>query len=288
MCRGIAISTDFNAPPHCQTFLPLSDCCQPLGRPRTCLACVRQLAASCPSPSSRSPSADDLAECVARAVLCGLVVREGAEERRCSVFDSEAVPAIPLGTYLRRLQRDAQCSDAVLVCALVLLDRLLEEDGPKGDLELNAWSAHRLFLTCVVLASKYHEDSGLSNAHFARAGGIRSVELRQHEEVLLRKMGYRLGVDAEVYNFYLCNLATLAEGYVRVPRDPFRARARPDLQPPTPATAPRLGRALAAVGGKQCCFRMAACGLGAMLHAAAMPLPGHASGRALAALALCR
>ncbi|CAK0874552.1 unnamed protein product [Prorocentrum cordatum] len=118
-----------------------------------------------------------------------------------SVFDSSEVPPISLRSYLRRLQAAFRCGDSAFVTALVIMDRFLE--GPSATVgarrscqepgRLTELNAHRLFLTCLVLAVKYSEDLTYGNSHYAKAGGVRLREVNRLERCLLIALDYNLG-----------------------------------------------------------------------------------------------
>lgn len=71
-----------------------------------------------------------------------------------------------------RLYRLFRCSESVFVCALALVDRVLESpESVEEGLAVTAWSVHRLYLTCAVLAAKFNEDASWRNREYALIGG---------------------------------------------------------------------------------------------------------------------
>lgn len=163
----------------------------------------------------------ELIESVARALLC--TISRTQQTGQCNtMFDSVAIPAIPVSNYLRRLYRDFRCSDSAFVCALVILDRILEAkaEKPSQEIQLTAWNVHRLTLCCVMLAAKYNEDRVWCNSQYARIGGVEASELNKYERFLFRFLGFKLGVDPEEYQLYLRRLRAMSDVSVIVPEDP--------------------------------------------------------------------
>merc|ERR1719436_601857 len=76
------------------------------------------------SRGSRTLSGVALTDCIARALLC-TISNHISHGGNSSMFDSNWVPAIPLCDYVRTLQQNLGCSDAVFVCAMAILDRVL-------------------------------------------------------------------------------------------------------------------------------------------------------------------
>lgn len=192
------------------------------------LEAVSSFLGSAPS-SDEAPNGSttdvDLVDCAAKALLCNLnrdsVSRQSSseglgEDSFDQRFDSAAVPQIPLRTYLQRLYRAFRCSDASFVCALVLLDRVLDN---AGCFRLTPRNVHRLFFSCAVLATKYNEDRTWCNWDFARIGGIDLEDLNEYEMVLFSKLGYKLAVNCEEFEFYRAFLVALADPSLALPAD---------------------------------------------------------------------
>jgi hypothetical protein len=153
-----------------------------------------------------SPASSGLVERVAEA-LEGAIGDEGSRPAKLSppnVFDSSEVPGISLRKYLRRLQTCFRCGEPAFVSALVILDRFLagRSEADKEPRRLTALNAHRLFLTCLVVAVKYSEDLTYGNSHYAKAGGIRLSEVNRLERCLLIALDYNLRVKPDQYQLY--------------------------------------------------------------------------------------
>jgi len=113
---------------------------------------------------------------------------------RMDMFASSEVPDITVHQYLERLKALFQCSDAVFVLALINVDRLLERCAvlklePR---RLSRWNVHRVFLACLLVATKFIEDLVYANTHYAKAGGITVRELNRLERFVLESLDYEL------------------------------------------------------------------------------------------------
>lgn len=174
-----------------------------------------------------------------------------SKRRRCSaethgnatVFDSSAIPPIGIDKYLMRLQSYFQCSDACFIAALILVDRMLGYDG--GELPVTKQNVHRLFLACLVVAAKYHEDVVFANNHYAKAGGVQLREVNRLERVLLQALDFDLSIAPEQYRLYeaallaLCDLGPTVQSFNELegtPPQPLAAEGA--VAHPTSAVVP--------------------------------------------------
>jgi hypothetical protein len=119
---------------------------------------------------------------------------EMAGSDRLDMFASSEVPDITVLQYLERLKALFQCSDAVFVLALINVDRLLERCAvlklePR---RLSRWNVHRVFLACLLVATKFIEDLVYANTHYAKAGGVTVRELNRLERFVLECLNYEL------------------------------------------------------------------------------------------------
>eukprot|EP00188_Purpureofilum_apyrenoidigerum_P005104 Plantae.Rhodophyta-Purpureofilum_apyrenoidigerum.ctg634.p1 GENE.Plantae.Rhodophyta-Purpureofilum_apyrenoidigerum.ctg634~~Plantae.Rhodophyta-Purpureofilum_apyrenoidigerum.ctg634.p1 ORF type:complete len:209 (+),score=18.49 Plantae.Rhodophyta-Purpureofilum_apyrenoidigerum.ctg634:168-794(+) len=113
-----------------------------------------------------------------------------------SMFYASRVPAVGLRDYLHRIFKYSQCTSGCYVAALVYLQRIAKRDP---SLRLNSLNVHRLIITAVVLAVKFHEDSYFSNSFYARVGGVSLEEFNQLEVAFLQFMDFRLYISTEEY-----------------------------------------------------------------------------------------
>jgi len=78
------------------------------------------------------------------------------------------------------------------------MDRFCEVEMVK----LNAQVFHKVFLTALMLAAKYNEDSHFLNDVYCRIGGVRLDQINDMEKQFLIQIGYRLFVKGEDYRRY--------------------------------------------------------------------------------------
>lgn len=118
-------------------------------------------------------------------------------ENPISVFFSVTMPEIETKLYVKRLVKYAQCSKSAFVVALVYLRRLEEKDEV---LAITAFNMHRLIITALMIAAKVLDDRCFSNAHYARVGGISTVqEINRLEIEMLQLLDHKLVVSSEEY-----------------------------------------------------------------------------------------
>jgi hypothetical protein len=101
-----------------------------------------------------------------------------------------------IGFYLSRIRESFDCSDACAVFALVFIDRAARHNP---DLALNELTCHRLLLTCIMVAAKFHDDTCYRTEHYATVGCLEAGELVTLEEELVRALGWRLYLTPDQY-----------------------------------------------------------------------------------------
>lgn len=74
-------------------------------------------------------------------------------------FHSLQCPEISIVDYVQRLRNSLVDSEAAIVCALILVDRILNCPNCPSDLTLNPKTVHRFLLTAFLIACKYLDDS---------------------------------------------------------------------------------------------------------------------------------
>ena len=121
----------------------------------------------------------------------------GAEGGRHSLFCGTRAPAVALDAYLARIFRYANCSPACYVLAFIYLERLVAAD-PR--LRVTALSVHRLISTCVLVATKFLDDSYYNNCYFAKIVGISLGEMNALELELLGRLDFRLHCQPEEFD----------------------------------------------------------------------------------------
>lgn len=124
---------------------------------------------------------------------CEIIANQKKEEDQDTptIFRCRAEPPISLKDYLHRLRQylhaDVACFIYMTMNAEIYMLR-----NPR--FHLNALTWHRLMLTSLCLAMKFHSERYYNNAYVARVGGISKKELNQLELTLFFDI-----VDHEIY-----------------------------------------------------------------------------------------
>ncbi|OLP96102.1 Cyclin-U3-1 [Symbiodinium microadriaticum] len=126
------------------------------------------------------------------------------------VFDSAGPPPITVKDYLLRLWRYMDCSVECYVMALYYIDRLREHDFKVGTLNI-----HTVFLSCLVVAAKFHDDAFRSNSYYARVGGVSAKSLFHLETKTIELLEWKARVSAEEYRSF-CELLLSDNRWVRL------------------------------------------------------------------------
>jgi len=124
---------------------------------------------------------------------------EDGEKRPLTPFDSATIPPVSMSAYLARLARFCRCGEECFVVALVYLDMVTQG---KALTPLSMRNAHRLFLTCLLMAHKFWDDSLPWNSHYAKCGGITLQEMNRLEIFFLKTVGFRLQICRHTYAAY--------------------------------------------------------------------------------------
>lgn len=112
---------------------------------------------------------------------------------RRSCFHSKLAGDAHLEEYLAHLDWFFECSSPCLVIALIYFDRVLAS-GSK--IMLSVDTCHRLVLTSLVLATKFHDDdyTPYPNAFYADIGGVSVEEMNAMEKQFCKSIDWRLYV----------------------------------------------------------------------------------------------
>lgn len=99
-------------------------------------------------------------------------------------------PAISIQTYLARLTKFNNFSQATLLTTIYYIDLLSHNYQPY--FSLNSWTVHRFLLVATMLAQKCLEDFFYTNDHYAKVGGVALTELNCLELDFLARVDWRL------------------------------------------------------------------------------------------------
>lgn len=138
-------------------------------------------------------------------------------------FQSSYAPEVSVESYLERIRKYSRCSDSCFIMALVYVDRLIEKKG----LVLSRLNAHRLLITSVMLAAKYHDDFFYNNAYYAKLGGLSLQELNVLELDVLKFLDFSLFIPTESFDKYTLQLRNY-QGFLE---SPHHSIARPRTPP---------------------------------------------------------
>ncbi|KAJ3680612.1 hypothetical protein LUZ60_016890 [Juncus effusus] len=152
-------------------------------------------------------------------VVCRNAVLGGAKPPE-TPFHGKIVPWIPIDKYLERLFIFADCSDTCWIIAYIFMDKFIKRRRPA--LILEPHSVHRILLSAVLLAAKYHDDSSRNNVHFAMAGGVSLETLNHLEAEFFKGVGYQLYVAPIEFNYY-CTILQREMNFLKflLPPPPF-------------------------------------------------------------------
>ncbi|CDP15519.1 unnamed protein product [Coffea canephora] len=135
-----------------------------------------------------------------------------------TIFHGLRAPELSIRRYIERIFKYANCSPSCFVVAYIYMERFLHQTNGY----LTSLNAHRLLITCFMLAAKFVEDECYNNAYYAKVGGISTTEMNRLETKLVVAIDFRLHVSVETFDDYSFRLEDEAsrEQY-RIER-PFR------------------------------------------------------------------
>ena len=144
-------------------------------------------------------------------LLIDLISSEG--ENCTSVFNSQQVPNMPLSNYMSRIHHYTKYSPSCLIIAIIYIDRY---NMAKEDFSLNWHNVHRVLLTSIMLAVKFHDDIYFENHAFEKGGGINTSELKTFELEIWKHLDFNAFVRVEEYEAFR---AQLVEAYRQQPEN---------------------------------------------------------------------
>lgn len=104
-------------------------------------------------------------------------------------YHSRTPPSISTHTYLARLTKFNNFNLATLLTTIYYIDLLSHQYQPF--FTLNSWTVHRFLLVATMLAQKAMEDFFYTNDHYAKVGGVASLELNCLELDFLERVDWR-------------------------------------------------------------------------------------------------
>ncbi|KXN71116.1 cyclin-domain-containing protein [Conidiobolus coronatus NRRL 28638] len=118
-------------------------------------------------------------------------------------FHSRSPPGISVHDYLQRIVKYTPVERAVLIVILIYIDRVCAKHP---NFIISSLTLHRYLITAVTVGSKALCDSYCTNSHYAKVGGVSTMELNLLELEFTFYMEWDLIVSGEVIQTYYTNL----------------------------------------------------------------------------------
>jgi len=109
------------------------------------------------------------------------------------------VPSISLLLFIQRVMRYLPATKELYIMALIFLDRVFAFNS---DLCFTLFNAHRLFVTAVLVASKFMDDLFYTNVFVSKVAGVSPEELNRLEIEFLAAIRFSLYVKPELFKYY--------------------------------------------------------------------------------------
>ncbi|KNE67884.1 hypothetical protein AMAG_12599 [Allomyces macrogynus ATCC 38327] len=153
-----------------------------------------------------------------------------------SRFHARAPPPISIHAYLARILKYAPCENAVFIAVLVYLDRMARARVPFVVCTNNM---HRLLITAIMVATKFHSDVFFTNVHYAKVGGVTVAELNMLELEFLFINEFNLTIQPADLQRYADRLLDHAiQTKLALPRLPATKSSTPAIAAAVLAAAP--------------------------------------------------
>ena len=153
------------------------------------------------------PEPSGAAFCLAK-VLERMVSANADRTPSKSIFHSKKIPGISIEKYLQRQAAYSRCSSECFFLALIYLDRYFEK---VPDQCLVPKNVHKLFFISLVTAVKFQDDLKLSNADFAKLGGLDKYDLCLLEMQFLRSIAFNVNVSSTEFVSYVKSVTEFME-----------------------------------------------------------------------------
>lgn len=115
-------------------------------------------------------------------------------------FHAVQPPQVSVQDYMVRLQKYFHCSNENFILAFVYLDRVITINPDQ--LKISTYIIHRLIVTALVIAAKYHDDIYYSNTYYAKVAGVSAAEMNHLEAHFLHLLNWNVHVSPHEYNRY--------------------------------------------------------------------------------------
>ena len=154
-----------------------------------------------------APQPCEVALCLSR-VLEQMVSANSHRTPSKSIFHSKKIPGISIEKYLQRQATYSRCSSECFYLAFIYLDRYFQK---VPDQCLVSKNVHKLFFIALVTAAKFQDDLKLSNADFAKLGGLDKYDLCLLEMQFLRSIAFHVNVSTNEFFSYVKSVMEFTE-----------------------------------------------------------------------------
>eukprot|EP00742_Colponemidia_sp_Colp-10_P004219 GILJ01004501.1.p1 GENE.GILJ01004501.1~~GILJ01004501.1.p1 ORF type:complete len:221 (-),score=22.83 GILJ01004501.1:344-1006(-) len=128
-------------------------------------------------------------------------------------FHASRIPKMLVPDYIERLTTYLKFSPEVLLIAAYYIQKVTagaEGFRPVGDLDVTAYTVHRLLITSVLIASKLFEDVFFSNEFYAEVGGLTTAELNVLELDMFKRLSFTAYIRVDEFQRFVQSLPTRA------------------------------------------------------------------------------
>ncbi|KAL3517572.1 hypothetical protein ACH5RR_020161 [Cinchona calisaya] len=131
-----------------------------------------------------------------------------------TIFHGSKAPSLGIGQYIDRIFKYSCCSPSCFIVAHIYMERFIQCTHAI----LTSLNVHRLLITSVMVAAKFIDDAFFSNAHYARVGGVSTLELNKLEMEFLFGLDFRLHVNIDTFGKYCVLLEKEGSGGLQIER----------------------------------------------------------------------
>eukprot|EP00299_Pterocystis_sp_00344_P009352 c3910_g1_i2.p1 GENE.c3910_g1_i2~~c3910_g1_i2.p1 ORF type:complete len:201 (+),score=17.60 c3910_g1_i2:45-647(+) len=121
-----------------------------------------------------------------------------SQDNKKTIFDHQRIPDISIFDYAQRIGRFMKCSDESFLIATAYILKLRNQSLFR-DIVCTS-TAHRMMIASITVATKFLDESTMSNLYYAAVGGVRLEELNMLELEMLRRLGWNAFVKPSQYD----------------------------------------------------------------------------------------
>lgn len=114
-------------------------------------------------------------------------------------FELDQVPRLSLDKYITRVVNFIPCTVESFIISIAYLYRISQHTPYL----INTHSVHILFITSLLVASKYNDDRYYNNKYYARVGGISYLTLNKLEIEFLKYVNFECYVSLDEFKKFI-------------------------------------------------------------------------------------